>query len=111
MEQAPDVYRGESASRYDGDVYANRSNHGKEHTAMRRSAIPISARVTASKPFYVFFSLGGKYDGCYTVIHARSYDRAREQAVRQWGMWEVGKISNNAEWSEARAKQCRLKRI
>lgn len=73
--------------------------------------IPVSARKTPEKTYYVFFALGGKYDGCYTVVHARNYEAARTAAVLRYSLQNIGSVLNNEEQAKGKIKAYGLTKI
>ena len=49
------------------------------------------------KPYFVFFSFGGKYYGYYAEVRARSLEQARNIAWKRYGVSEVGRVEHNIE--------------
>lgn len=72
---------------------------------------PLTNRQCAYKEFYVFFRLGGKYSGCYTVLRAQSYEKAQHAAMAQYGFQNVGTVLRNAEEAASRVKVFGLTQI
>ena len=63
-----------------------------------------TARESKGKTYYVFFNMGGKYDGCYTRIKANCYDRARAIAYGKYGYQYIGSIERNEEYAINKVK-------
>lgn len=67
-----------------------------------------TARVGHDKTYYVFFNMGGKYDGCYARIKASCYERARAVAYGKYGYQHVGGIESNEEYAVNKVKAYKL---
>lgn len=62
--------------------------------------IPRSGRQVKHKTYYVLFSQGGQYKGCYTTVQASSLDKAKMAVIERYGLMNYGGVEIN----EQRAK-------
>lgn len=67
-----------------------------------------TARESKCKTYYVFFNMGGKYDGCYARVKASCYERARAIAYSKYGYQYVGSIEGNEEYAINKVNAYRL---
>ena len=67
-----------------------------------------TSRVGHNKTYYVFFNMGGKYDGCYARIKTTAYERARAIAYSKYGYQYVGSIERNEEYAINKVNAYRL---
>lgn len=67
-----------------------------------------TARESKGKTYYVFFNMGGKYDGCYARIKTTAYERARAIAYSKYGYQYVRSIESNEEYAVNKVKAYKL---
>ena len=73
--------------------------------------IPITDRQVAKKTYYVTFSCGGKYHGCYARVQARNLDLARAEAIQRYGFANVGRVLTDDVKAKAYISLFRLKEV
>lgn len=73
--------------------------------------IPRSGRKSPVKRFYVFFRIGGKYDGKYAIIHAGSVAKAADAALKRFGHLDVANIDPREEYAKNKIKACKLREV
>ena len=73
--------------------------------------IPRSGRKSTIKQFYVFFRIGGKYEGKYAVIHAGSVAKAADAALKRFGHLDVADIDPREEYAKNKIKAYKLSEV
>lgn len=72
--------------------------------------VPLTSRQCSYKTFYVFFKFGGKFNGCYTVLRAQSYEKAKYLAWERYGH-EVAGVFSDSGRAEGKIAAFKLSRI
>lgn len=72
---------------------------------------PRSGRKSPVKRFYVFFRIGGKYEGKYAVIHAGSVAKAADAALKRFGHLDVADIDPREEYAKNKIKAYKLSEV
>ena len=72
---------------------------------------PRSGRKSHVKRFYVFFRIGGKYEGKYAVIHAGSVAKAADAALKRFGHLDVADIDPREEYAKKKIKAYKLSEV
>lgn len=73
--------------------------------------IPISSRQIKKKTYYVLFSQGGDYKGCYTTVEASSLEKAKMTVIEKYGLINYGGVEINEERAKALIRSFGLKAI
>lgn len=72
---------------------------------------PRSGRKSPVKRFYVFFRIGGKYEGKYAVIHAGSVAKAADAALKRFGHLDIADIDPREEYAKNKIKAYKLSEL
>ena len=73
--------------------------------------IPISSRQIKKKTYYVLFSQGGQYKGCYTTVQASSLDKAKMAVIERYGLMNYGGVEINEQRAKALIKAFGLQKV
>lgn len=72
---------------------------------------PKSGRKSPLKRFYVFFRLGGRYEGKYAIIHAGSVAKAADTALKRFGHLNVADIDAREDYAKKKIKAYKLSEV
>lgn len=72
---------------------------------------PKSGRKIPLKRFYVFFRLGGRYEGKYAIIHAGSVAKAADTALKRFGHLDVADVEAREEYAKEKIKAFKLREL
>ena len=73
--------------------------------------IPRSGRQVKRKTYYVLFSQGGQYKGCYTTVQPSSLDKAKMAVIERYGFMNYGGVEINEQRAKALIKGFGLQNV
>ena len=73
--------------------------------------IPRSGRQVKRKTYYVLFSQGGQYKGCYTTVQASSLDKAKMAVIERYGLMNYGGVEINEQRAKSLIKAFWLRNV